>query len=228
MPPRSLKAPMGVWFSCFTTISTPVSALSKGQAYCGVGGTIARTSGITLSSSASVNIRLYVSLQLTNDLTLALNALLFLSDIAERPNLPERSVSNPSRHLHARNAVPGEMAPNERIAHQLVGVRIHVAAIGAADIHIEFGHLLHDIAGMVHCQASITRMDLSVVLPGYPQDERAQRLVHHVHPVHLQPHMLLREQSLTPLSRCFDVAQRALTGIVADAERVGAEFEVTE
>src|SRR5215467_4277165 len=155
MPPRSLKAPMGVWFSCFTTISTPVSALSKGQAYCGVGGTIARTSGITLSSSASVNIRLYVRLQLTNDLRLAPNALLSLSDTAE--NLPERSVSNPSRHLHARNAVPGEMAPNERIAHQLVGVRIHVAAIGAADIHIEFGHLLHDIAGIVHCQASITR-----------------------------------------------------------------------
>ena len=44
------------WFSCFTTISTPVSALSKGQAYCGVGVTIARISGITLSSSASVNI----------------------------------------------------------------------------------------------------------------------------------------------------------------------------
>jgi len=38
-----LKAPMGVWFSCFTAISTPVSALSKGQAYCGVGGTIATT-----------------------------------------------------------------------------------------------------------------------------------------------------------------------------------------
>jgi hypothetical protein len=35
-------------------------------------------------------------------------------------------------------------------------------------------------------------------------------------------------QSLTALSRCFAVAQRALTGIVADAERIGAEFEVTE
>src|SRR5215813_8616970 len=38
----------------------------------------------------------------------------------------ERSVGNPSRHLHARDAIPGEMAPNERIAHQFVGVRIHV------------------------------------------------------------------------------------------------------
>src|SRR5262249_14578125 len=83
MPPRSLKAPLGVWFSFFTPISTPVSALSQSQAYWGVGGTIARSSRITLSSSASVNIRLYVRLQLTNDLTLAPNALLSLSDTAE-------------------------------------------------------------------------------------------------------------------------------------------------
>ena len=37
-PPRTLKAPVGVWFSCFTQVSQPVSCLSSGQAYCGVGG----------------------------------------------------------------------------------------------------------------------------------------------------------------------------------------------
>jgi hypothetical protein len=29
--PRTLKAPIGVWFSCFTTTSTPVRTLSSGQ-----------------------------------------------------------------------------------------------------------------------------------------------------------------------------------------------------
>src|ERR1700735_4744103 len=35
--------------------STPICALSSGQAYCGVGDTLARTSGMTLSSSARLN-----------------------------------------------------------------------------------------------------------------------------------------------------------------------------
>jgi hypothetical protein len=56
VPPRTLKAPIGVWFSCFTTTSTPVYAFNSGHAYCGVGGTLARTRGITFSSSAKVNI----------------------------------------------------------------------------------------------------------------------------------------------------------------------------
>ena len=55
MPPRTLKAPVGVWFSCLTTTSTPVRAFSSGQANCGVGGTAARTIGTTASSSARVN-----------------------------------------------------------------------------------------------------------------------------------------------------------------------------
>jgi hypothetical protein len=38
MPPRTLKAPVGVWFSCFTQTSAPVRAASPGQAYWGVGG----------------------------------------------------------------------------------------------------------------------------------------------------------------------------------------------
>src|SRR5271163_4825824 len=37
-PPRTLKAPVGVWFSCFTHKVQPARALSFGQAYCGVGG----------------------------------------------------------------------------------------------------------------------------------------------------------------------------------------------
>ena len=53
---RTLKAPIGVWFSCFTTTATAVYAFNSGHAYCGVGGTLARTRGITFSSSAKVNI----------------------------------------------------------------------------------------------------------------------------------------------------------------------------
>src|ERR1700730_1569749 len=37
------------------TTSTPICALTNGQAYCGVGDTLARTSGMTLSSSARLN-----------------------------------------------------------------------------------------------------------------------------------------------------------------------------
>ena len=48
---------MGVWFSCLTTTSTPVWALSSGQAYCGVGGTLVRTSGMISSSSARLNMQ---------------------------------------------------------------------------------------------------------------------------------------------------------------------------
>ena len=51
-----LKAPIGVWFSCCATISAPVCAFNSGQTYCGVSGTLARTRGITFSSSAKVNI----------------------------------------------------------------------------------------------------------------------------------------------------------------------------
>src|SRR6516165_2918192 len=34
MPPRALNAPIGVWFSCFTTTSTPVRTFSNGQPFC--------------------------------------------------------------------------------------------------------------------------------------------------------------------------------------------------
>ena len=43
MPPRTLKAPVGVWFSCLMTTSAPVRAFSSGHAYCGVGGIAAWT-----------------------------------------------------------------------------------------------------------------------------------------------------------------------------------------
>src|SRR6185436_11699902 len=52
MPPRILKAPMAVWFSCFTQTSAPVRLASSGQACCGVGGTSGRTSPAVASSSA--------------------------------------------------------------------------------------------------------------------------------------------------------------------------------
>src|SRR5436190_222508 len=43
MPPRILKAPIGLWFSCLTHTSAPIRRDSSGQRYCGVGGTIVRT-----------------------------------------------------------------------------------------------------------------------------------------------------------------------------------------
>src|SRR5689334_17782776 len=52
MPPRILKAPIAVWFSCFTQTSAPVRWASSGQAYCGVGGASGRTSSAAASMSA--------------------------------------------------------------------------------------------------------------------------------------------------------------------------------
>src|SRR5215470_4093764 len=62
MPPRTLKAPVGVWFSCLTHSSHPVRSASRGQAYCGVGGTVRRTSSAAASSSASVKSELGASI----------------------------------------------------------------------------------------------------------------------------------------------------------------------
>src|SRR5687767_6558680 len=52
MPPRILKAPMAVWFSCLTQTSAPVRRASSGQACCGVGGTSGATSSAAASRSA--------------------------------------------------------------------------------------------------------------------------------------------------------------------------------
>src|SRR5438105_3291098 len=51
MPPRTLKAPVGVWFSCLTQTVQPAKRRSFGQAYCGVGGTTRCTSSAALSNS---------------------------------------------------------------------------------------------------------------------------------------------------------------------------------
>ena len=53
MPPRTLKAPIGVWFSCLTHTSAPVRFASSGQACCGVGGTMVPTSATAASRSVS-------------------------------------------------------------------------------------------------------------------------------------------------------------------------------
>src|SRR5262245_15514805 len=55
MPPRTLNAPVGVWFSCFTHTSHPVRQARRGQAYCGVGGTVRRTSWEAVSNSSRQN-----------------------------------------------------------------------------------------------------------------------------------------------------------------------------
>ena len=54
MPPRTLKAPAGVWFSCFTQTFMPRRWRSKGQANCGVGGTKAPTVARAASTSSRV------------------------------------------------------------------------------------------------------------------------------------------------------------------------------
>ena len=54
-PPRTLKAPVGLWFSCLTTASAPSRRAISGQAIAGVGGSAARTTASALLSSSSVN-----------------------------------------------------------------------------------------------------------------------------------------------------------------------------
>src|SRR6185312_6155085 len=53
IPPRTLKAPTGVWFSCLTITRAPVRSASKGHAYCGVGGMDPRTISVAASRSLS-------------------------------------------------------------------------------------------------------------------------------------------------------------------------------
>src|SRR5215467_6207474 len=55
MPPRTLNAQVGVWFSCFTHTSHPVRLARSVQAYCGVGGTVRCTSWAAASNSARLN-----------------------------------------------------------------------------------------------------------------------------------------------------------------------------
>ncbi len=52
-PPRSLKAPTGVWFSCLTQTSVASACASSGQTYCGVAG----TSGAIRRAAASISER---------------------------------------------------------------------------------------------------------------------------------------------------------------------------
>jgi hypothetical protein len=52
MPPRILKAPVAVWFSCLTQTSRPTRAFSSGQLNCGVGGIAACTSRTASPSAA--------------------------------------------------------------------------------------------------------------------------------------------------------------------------------
>src|SRR5207244_12310634 len=53
-PPRTLKAPVGVWFSCLTHTLHPIRLRSLGHAYCGVGAITRYTRPAARSSSSSV------------------------------------------------------------------------------------------------------------------------------------------------------------------------------
>ena len=54
-PPRTLKAPVGLWFSCLTTAAAPSRRAISGQAIAGVGGSAARTTASARSSSSRLN-----------------------------------------------------------------------------------------------------------------------------------------------------------------------------
>src|SRR5262249_53556294 len=54
-PPRTLNAPVGVWFSCFTHTVQPARLPSLGHAYWGVGDITRYTSVAARSSSSSVS-----------------------------------------------------------------------------------------------------------------------------------------------------------------------------
>src|SRR5215469_16261914 len=53
-PPRTLNAPVGVWFSCFTQTVQPLRLRSLGHEYCGVGAITRYTRLAARSSSSSV------------------------------------------------------------------------------------------------------------------------------------------------------------------------------
>src|SRR4029077_17840785 len=53
-PPRTLNAPVGVWFSCFTHTVQPPRLRSLGHAYWGVGAITRYTRVAARSSSSSV------------------------------------------------------------------------------------------------------------------------------------------------------------------------------
>src|SRR5215475_15417909 len=55
-PPRTLKPPVGVWFSCLTTTSVPSRCASSGQAWAGVGWIARPTNSWAPSSSPRSNI----------------------------------------------------------------------------------------------------------------------------------------------------------------------------
>src|SRR5215813_1911249 len=54
MPPRTLNADVGVWFSCLTHTSHPMRLARSGQAYWGVGSTLRCTSRAAASNSSRV------------------------------------------------------------------------------------------------------------------------------------------------------------------------------
>src|SRR5674536_117371 len=53
-PPRTLNAPVGVWFSCLTHTSVPVARARSGQAYEGVVGTYFATSRLVSARVSGV------------------------------------------------------------------------------------------------------------------------------------------------------------------------------
>src|SRR5262249_32461372 len=99
-------------------------------------------------------------------------------DIREAASLSTRQTA---RHLHALHVVAGKVAPDEGVADELVGVVVHHAAVGAAHVHVDLGHLLHGVGREVHREAGVEGVHLVVMLPSDAHDEAAQRLGERLH-----------------------------------------------
>src|SRR4029079_17838905 len=55
----------------------------------------------------------------------------------------------PPRGLHALDAVAGEVAPDDGVAHQLVGARLDDARV-SMELQVELAHLLDDVGREIH------------------------------------------------------------------------------
>src|SRR5262245_49405656 len=88
-----------------------------------------------------------------------------LSSVRQPVLLPQ-----PPRRLHPLHAVAGEMAPDDGVAHELVGAPIEDAGAGM-EVEIELSHLLDHVGREIHGEPRVRRVHLVVVLPGNPHHE---------------------------------------------------------
>ena len=57
--------------------------------------------------------------------------------------------------LQALHRIAGEMAPDEGVARQLIGIAVHRPPSGIVDLQVEVGDILHRIGRQVHSEPGI-------------------------------------------------------------------------